>query len=70
MISAWDLAISSSSSPWLLRFIDDAGVVERILKHLDAWDPQPGTLTPAGPDPPVPEGETLPLTYHPVPDIA
>ena len=28
------------------------------------------TLTPAGPDPPLPQGETLSLTYHPVPDIA
>jgi hypothetical protein len=34
------------------------------------WDPQPDTLTPAGPDPPLPQGETLSLTYHPVPDIA
>ncbi len=25
---------------------------------------------PAGPDPPVPQGETLSLTYHPLPDIA
>jgi hypothetical protein len=49
---------------------DDADVVERILRHLDQWDPQPDTLTPAGPDPPLPQGETLPLTYHPVPDIA
>ncbi|NIV47422.1 MAG: hypothetical protein GWN46_11730 [Gammaproteobacteria bacterium] len=54
----------------IIALIDDAGVVERILKHLDAWDSQPDTLTPAGPDPPLPEGETLPLTYHPVPDIA
>jgi len=45
-------------------------VVERILRYLDQWDPQPDTLTPAGPDPPLPQGETLPLTYHPVPDIA
>jgi hypothetical protein len=45
-------------------------VAERILKHPNAWDPQPDTLTPADPDLPVPEGETLPLTYHPVPDKA
>jgi len=50
--------------------IDDVDVVERILKHLKVWDPQPDTLTPAGPDPPLPQGETLSLTYHPVPDIA
>jgi len=51
--------------PYVLR-----KVVERILRYLDQWDPQPDTLTPAGPDPPLPQGETLPLTYHPVPDIA
>ena len=50
--------------------IDDTGVIERILKHLSVWDPQPETRSPAGPDPPWPKGETIPLTYHPVPDIA
>ena len=45
-------------------------VVERILKHLKVWDSQPDTLTPAGSDPPRPQGETLSLTHHPVPDIA
>jgi len=34
------------------------------------WDPTPATITSTGPDPPLPEGQTLPLTYHPVPDIA
>ena len=29
----------------IIALIDDAGVVERILKHLDAWDPQPDTLS-------------------------
>jgi hypothetical protein len=37
---------------------------------MKVWDPQPDTLTPADPDPPLPQGETLSLTYHPVPDIA
>jgi hypothetical protein len=32
--------------------IDYVDVVERILKHLKVWDPQPDSLTPAGPDPP------------------
>ena len=54
----------------LIAVIDDVDVVERILRHLNQWDPQPNTLAPAGPDPPLPKGETLPLTYHPVPDIA
>jgi hypothetical protein len=54
----------------IVALIDDAGVIERILKHLSVWDPQPETPSPAGPDPPWPRGETIPLTYHPVPDIA
>jgi hypothetical protein len=54
----------------IIALVDDAGVIERILKHLSVWDPQPDTLTPAGPDPPWPKGETIPLTYHPVPDSA
>ena len=54
----------------IIALIDDADVIERILKHLDRWNPTPETITSAGPDPPLPEGETLPLTYHPVPDIA
>jgi hypothetical protein len=54
----------------IIALIDDAGVIERILRHLNLWDPQPETPSPAGPDPPWPKGETIPLTYHPLPDIA
>jgi hypothetical protein len=54
----------------IIAVIDDAGVIERILKHLSVWDPQPETHSPAGPDPPLPKGESIPLIYHPVPDIA
>jgi len=54
----------------IIALIDDAGVIERILRHLSVWDPQPQTRLPAGPDPPWPNGETMPLTYHPVADIA
>lgn len=54
----------------IITFIEYTDVIERILKHLNVWDPPPNTLTPAGPDPPLPQGETLPLTYHPLPDIA
>ena len=54
----------------IIALIEGAGVIERILKHLAVWDPPPRTIDCAGPDPPVPKGETLPLTYHPVPDIA
>ena len=34
----------------IIALIDDVDVLERILKHLKVWDPQPDTLTPAGPD--------------------
>ena len=54
----------------IIALIDDADVVERILRHLKLWDPLPEPISPAGPDPPWPQGETLGLTYHPVPDIA
>jgi hypothetical protein len=54
----------------IIALIDDVGVIERILRHLSVWDPQPRTRSPAGPDPPRPNGETMPLTYHPLADIA
>jgi len=54
----------------IIAFIDDTDVIERILKHLNVWDPPPNTLTPTVPDPPLTQGETLPLTYHALPDIA
>ncbi len=62
--------VNCGSNMRIITLIDDVDVVERILRHLHQWDPQPDTLTPAGPDPPLPQGETLPLTYHLVPDIA
>ena len=61
---------SCGSNMRIIAFIDDTDVIERILKHLNVWDPPPNTLTPTGPDPPLPQGETLPLTYHALPDIA
>lgn len=45
-------------------------IIERLLRYLSVWNPQPETRSPADPDPPWAEGETIPLTYHPVPDIA
>jgi hypothetical protein len=53
-----------------MALIDGIDVIERIPKHLNVWDPLPDIISPAGPDPPWPKGETIPLTYHPVPDIA
>jgi hypothetical protein len=54
----------------IIALIEEADVIERILKHLKVWDPIPDTRSPAGPDPPCRQGETPPITYHPVPDIA
>ena len=54
----------------IIALIDDAEVIERIRKHLNVWQPLPEPLMASGPDPPWPKGETLPITYHPVPDIA
>jgi len=44
--------VNCGSNVRFSAFIDDVDVVERILKHLKVWDPQPDTLTPAGPDEP------------------
>jgi len=54
----------------IIALIDDADVIERILRHLGRWDPPPEPITFTDPDPPVPKGETLPLAYHPVQGIA
>ncbi len=54
----------------IIALIDDADVVERILRHPKVWDPVHNPVKPSGPDPPWPDGETLPLTDRPVPDIA
>ncbi len=35
----------------IIALIDDADVVERILRHLKVWDPIPDPISPAGPDP-------------------
>ena len=59
--------VNCGSNMRITALIDDVDMVERILKHLKVWDHQPDTITPAGPDPPLPQGETLSLTYHPVP---
>jgi hypothetical protein len=54
----------------VIALIEDAEVIRRILEHLGLWVPQ---VKDRGPPldfaswPPYP---SLPLTYHPVPDIA
>lgn len=54
----------------IIALIDDTAVIERILKHLSVWDPQLEVFSSTGPDLPLPKGETIPLTCHPLPDIA
>jgi hypothetical protein len=54
----------------IIALIDNADVVDRILRHLNLWDPPPETFHCVGPDLPSPKGETIPLSYHPEPDIA
>ena len=54
----------------VIALIDDPPVVRRILEHLGRWAPEA-----AGPDPPAPASEwpadaVIPITYHPLPDIA
>ena len=54
----------------VIALIDDPPVVRRILEHLGRWAPEA-----AGPDPPAPAPEwpadaVIPITYHPLPDIA
>jgi|GEM_PF-3276408 putative transposase len=57
-----------SHAVWLYyRFNLSYRDIEDLLK---AWHPGPAPIQPAGHDPPWPTGENLPLTYHPVPDIA
>jgi hypothetical protein len=54
----------------VIALIEDPVVVRRILTHLGRW--QPNALECAPPVPPEAWAAhaSLPLTYHPVPDIA
>ena len=54
----------------IIAVIDDAAIIRCILKHLRLWHPMPQQPDHPARDPPWPDGETIPLTYHPVPDIA
>jgi len=49
----------------VIALIQDPTVIERILSWLGLWEP----LGVSAPPPPA-ERASLPLTYHPVPDIA
>ncbi len=49
---------------------DDPPVVRRILEHLGRWAPEARERSPPVPPKAWPANTVLPLTYHPVPDIA
>ena len=54
----------------MIALIDDPGVVRRILEHLGRWAPEPAERGPPGEEPDWPRNALIPITYHPVPDIA
>jgi hypothetical protein len=54
----------------LIALIDDAAVVRRILEHLGRWAPDPAARGPPVQAAEWPANAVIPLTYHPVPDVA
>ena len=52
----------------VIAVIEEAPVIERILPHVGVWEPTPPLRAP--PEKAWPTGSQIPLTYHPVPDIA
>ncbi len=54
----------------VIALIDDPHVVRRILEHLGRWAPEAMERGPSAPASEWPANAVLPLTYHPLPDIA
>jgi hypothetical protein len=54
----------------VIALIEDPGVIRRILEHLGLWVPLPTECCPPLGPASWPRYATLPLTYHPVADIA
>ena len=54
----------------VIALIDDPAVVRRLLEHLECWAPNPAARGPPVQTPEWPANAVIPLTYHPVPDIA
>jgi len=50
--------------------IEDLGAIRRILEHLGLWALEPPERSPPLDPASWPPYANLPLTYHPVPDIA
>lgn len=54
----------------VIALIEDAKVIWRILEHLGLWAPPVKERSPPLDPTSWPRYASLPLTYHPVPDIA
>ncbi len=54
----------------VIALIENPGVIQRILEHLGLWAPLATERSPPLGPPSWPRHASLPLTYHPVPDIA
>ena len=54
----------------VIALIDDPAVVRRILEHLGRWTPQTAERGPPVHAPDWPRNAVIPLTDHPVPNIA
>jgi hypothetical protein len=54
----------------LILFVQTSGIIRRILEHLGLWAPLPTERSPLVDPASWPPYVSLPLTYHPVPDIA
>jgi hypothetical protein len=54
----------------VIALIENPGVIQRILEHLGLWAPLATERSPPRVAATWPRHANLPLTYHPVPDIA
>ena len=54
----------------VIALIEDPGVIQRILEHLGLWAPRVKERSPPLDSASWPPYASLPLTHHPVPDIA
>ena len=54
----------------VIALIDDLAIVRRILEHLGLWAPEASEPGPPAQAPEWPANALIPLTYHPLPDIA
>lgn len=55
---------------WVIALIENPGVIQRILEHLELWAPLATERSPPLGPASWPRHTSLPLTYHPVPDTA